>query len=151
MPLHPTSWRIHLNIILPLHLGLPRRSILILFFHYTWVFQVVSFPQVSPPKPSVYLSSPPTCPDHLVLLDMFTQIIFGEECRSVTSSLFSFLYSPVTSSLLDPNVLLSTLFSNTLAYFPPSMWAPMFHTHTKTAGKITFQYTLIFIFLDRKL
>jgi hypothetical protein len=31
-----------------------------------------------------------------------------------SSSLCNFLYSPVTSSLLDPNILLITLFSNTL-------------------------------------
>ena len=28
---------------------------------YVWVFQVVSFPQVSPPKPRMYLSSPHAC------------------------------------------------------------------------------------------
>jgi len=39
----------------------------------------------------------------------------GEEYRSLSSSLCSFLHSPVTSSLLGPNILLSTLFSNTLS------------------------------------
>jgi hypothetical protein len=42
-------------------------------------------------------------------------MIFGEEYRSLSSSLCSLLYSPVTSSLLGPNILLSTLFSNTLS------------------------------------
>jgi hypothetical protein len=32
-----------------------------------------------------------------------------------SSSLCSFLHSPVTSSLSDPNILLNTLFSNTLS------------------------------------
>ena len=36
----------------------------------------------------------------------------SEQYRSLSSSLCSFLHSPVTSSLLGPNVLLSTLFSN---------------------------------------
>ena len=27
--------------------------------NYAWVFRVASFPQVSPPKPSIHLSSPP--------------------------------------------------------------------------------------------
>ena len=38
---HPTSWRY------------------ILILSSPWVFQVASFPQVSPPKPCIYLSSPP--------------------------------------------------------------------------------------------
>jgi hypothetical protein len=29
----------------------------------------------------------------------------GEECRSLSSSLCSFLHSNITSSLLDPNIL----------------------------------------------
>ena len=39
----------------------------------------------------------------------------GEEYRSFSSSLCSFLHSHVVSSLLGPNILLSTLFSNTLS------------------------------------
>jgi len=34
----------------------------------------------------------------------------GEQHRSLSSSLCSFLHSPVTSSLLGPNILLNTLF-----------------------------------------
>jgi len=40
---------------------------------------------------------------------------FGKEYRSLSSSLCNFLHSPVTSSLLGPNTLLNTLFSNTLS------------------------------------
>jgi len=39
----------------------------------------------------------------------------GKEYRSFSSSLCSFLHSPVTSSLLGPNTFLNTLFSNTLS------------------------------------
>jgi hypothetical protein len=42
---------------------------------------------------------------------LIIRIIFGEN-RSLSSSLCSFLYSPVTSSLLVPNIVLNTLFSN---------------------------------------
>jgi hypothetical protein len=38
--------------------------------------------------------------------------MFGEQYRSLNSLLCSFLHSPVTSSLLDPNILLITLFLN---------------------------------------
>jgi hypothetical protein len=47
---------------------------------------------------------------------LITRIIFGDEYRSSSSSLCS-LHSPVASSLLGPNILLSTLFSNTLSLF----------------------------------
>jgi hypothetical protein len=46
---------------------------------------------------------------------LITRIIFGDEYRSLRSSLCSLLHSPVPSSLLGPNILLSTLFSNTLS------------------------------------
>jgi len=96
---HPTSWR----------------SILIFSPINAWVFQVVSFPQVSPPKPCIHLSpTRATCPAHLIILDFITRTKLGEEYRSWSSSLCSFHHSPVTSSLLDPNILLNTVFSNTL-------------------------------------
>jgi hypothetical protein len=54
-----------------------------------------------------------TCPTHFILLNLITQTILGEEYSSLSSSLCSLLHSPVTSSLLGPNIFLSTLFSNT--------------------------------------
>jgi hypothetical protein len=39
----------------------------------------------------------------------------GEEYRSRSPSLWSFLHFPVTSSLLGTNILLNTLFLNTLS------------------------------------
>ena len=101
MPQHPTSLR---SIsILPSHLSLGLPSDL--------------FPSGYPNKPCTHLSSPhsATCPGHHILLDLITRIIPGEEHRSLSSSLCSLLHSPVISSLLGPNILLSTLLSNTLS------------------------------------
>ena len=70
---------------------------------YAWVSQAVSFPQVSPPKPCIHLSLiRATCPVHLIILYFITRTIFGEQYRSLCSSLCSFLHSPVTSSPLMP-------------------------------------------------
>jgi hypothetical protein len=42
-------------------------------------------------------------------------IILGEQYKLWSSSLYSFLQYPVTSSHFGPNILLNTLFSNTLS------------------------------------
>jgi hypothetical protein len=78
---------------------------------------VVSFPQVSPLKSCIHISSSPiraAWPAHLILLDLIIRTILGEEYRSLSSSLCSFFHSRYTS-LLGSNILLSTLFSNTLS------------------------------------
>ena len=40
-----------------------------------------------------------------ILLNVITRTVLGEQYRSFSSSLCSFLHSPVTSSLLGPNIL----------------------------------------------
>ena len=68
----------------------------------------------------------------------------GEPYNTLISSLCSFLHSPVTSSLLAPNILLITLFSYT-----PSLRSSLnvndqvSHPY-KTTGKITVLYILVF-------
>ena len=59
------------------------------------------------------------CPFRPILIYLITQILFDEAYRSWSSSLWSLLHSPVTSSLLGPNILLKTLFSNTLSLRSP--------------------------------
>ena len=78
---HTHFVKIHLNIILSLRLGL--RSGL--------------FPSGFPTKTLGATPLPPiraTCPAHLILLDFITRTIFGEEYRSLSSSLCTFHHSP---------------------------------------------------------
>jgi hypothetical protein len=55
-----------------------------------------------------------TCPAQLIFLDLITGMIFGEDA-ACSSSLCSLLHS----SLLSPNISLSTPFSNTFPVFIP--------------------------------
>ena len=102
IPPHPTSWSSILILYSNLRLGLPS-GLFPSGFH--------------PPKP-VYtfpLHHRRYMPRPSHSSDFITRTILGEQYRSFSSSLCSSLRSPVTSSLLGPNILLSALFSNTLS------------------------------------
>ena len=136
--LHPTSWR----------------SVLILSTHQRLGLPSGLLPSGFPTK-TLYtpLSSPirATCPAHLILLDFITRTTLGEDYKSFSSSLCNLLHSPVTSSLLGPNILLNTMFSNTLS-FPPSLNINDQVSHPyKTTGKIIVLYIFIFKSLDSNL
>ena len=94
--------KIHLSIILPSMPGSSKWPLSLRFFHQ---------------NPACISPLPHTCymprSSHYSQFDH--RIIFGEEYGLVSSSSCSFLHSTVTSSLLVPNILFSTLFSNTLS------------------------------------
>ena len=64
----------------------------------------------------------------------------GEQYRSLSSSLCSFLHSPVTSSLLGPNILLNTLFSDILSLRSSLHVSDQVSHPYKTTGKIIVLY-----------
>ena len=84
-PPHPTSWR-H-TLILSSHLNLVLLSAL---FTSGFPTKTLYAPLFSPIRA--------TCPAHLILLDFITRTIFGEQYRSLSSSLCSFLHSIVSSN-----------------------------------------------------
>jgi len=99
-PVHTSTshfLKIHLNIILASKPGSSKWSLSLRV-----PFQILYTPLLSPIHA--------TCPVHLNL-DLIARTISCEQYRSLSSSLCSFL----DSSLLGPNILLSTLFSKTLS------------------------------------
>ena len=87
---------------------------------YAWVSQVFSFPSGFRTKTLCTPLHAPvhtTCPAHLILLDFITRTVFGEQYRSFSSSLCSFLHSSVISSLVGPNILKHVYYVNRASCF----------------------------------
>ena len=124
-PVHiytPNPLEIHSNIISPSTPRSPQLSPSLRFPHQDPIHSL---------SPSIRA----TCPAHLIL-DFITRTMLGEEYKSFSSTLCH-LHSPVTSSLLSPNILLNTLSQTPSPSFPPAVSTTKFHTHTKQA-KLSF-------------
>ena len=91
IPPRPTSRRSTLILSSHLHLCLPNG-----LFHSSFPTKILYKCLLSPIRA--------TCPAHTILLDFITQMIFGEQYRSLRSTLCSSLHSPVTTSLVGPNI-----------------------------------------------
>ena len=115
---HPISWRSILILSTHLHLGLPSGL----------------FPSGFPIK-TLYTPSPHPYAPHAQPIS-FARTILGEEYKSFSSSLCSLLHSPVTSSLLGPNILLNAIFSNTLSFLSSRSVSDQVSHPYKTTGKI---------------
>ena len=128
MPSHPTSWRSILILSSCLCLGLPSNP-------YSAGFPTKTL------NTSLLSTVHPTSHTPLILLNLITPTIFGEEYRSLSSSLRRIHHFPVTLSLWGPNmtdnkvrelitakVLQTSLLNTTVVAFkalPLGSYAPM--------------------------
>ena len=117
----------NLNIILPSMPGSPQWSLSLRFPHQNPEY-------ASPLHHTRYMPSPS------LSSRFYHPHNIGEEYGSLSSSLCSFLHYPVTSSVLGPNILLNTLFSNTLSLCSSFNVSDQVSRPYKTTGKIKVLY-----------
>jgi len=120
---------------------------------YAWVSQVVSFLQISPPKPCTHLSSPHTRymphPSHSSPFHIPKNIWWAVQ----TIKLFIMQLPPLTCYLVPPRPKYSPqhqILKHPQRTFLPQCKRPNF-IPTQRTGKNKLLYTLIFKFLDSKL
>ena len=94
--------KIHLNIIFPSTSVSPKCSLSLRFSYLN--------PAYNSPLPHTRYTPRPSHSSRF-----YHRTILGEECRSLSTSLCSFLHSSISTSLIGPNILLNVPFSNTLS------------------------------------
>jgi len=128
MTLKPTSWSSMLILSSHLHLGLPSGLL------------PSGFPTKILMAPALSHTCHMSCSSHSWLDDL-NNIVWVQVIK---------LHSPVTLSLVGPNIFLSTLFLNTLSlYSYVNVRDQVLHPY-QTTGKITVLFILISVFLDSK-
>ena len=123
--------KIHLNII-PSTRGSSKW-----YFSFNYHHQILYTPLHSP------INS--TCLIHL-MHGSFTRTVLGRSTDNLGFSLCSFFRSPVTSFLVGPNILRSTVFSNKLSLRSSLILNDQFSHPYKTTGKIVFLCISICVF-----
>jgi len=127
---------IHLNIILPFHLGLPRG-----LYPSGFPIKTLYVSLLSP----IHADAPPNS-----LFSIWLPGQYWVRSMDHCTSLCRFFHSPVPLSPLGPNILLSTLFSHTLSLCS-SLNVSDQVSRPYTTCKIIVLYILILKFLDSKL
>jgi hypothetical protein len=126
-PVHTTSSSLSKIILISsrLRLGLP--SVIFLRFPHQNSLCIPLLPMCA------------TCPAHAIFIDLIL-ITLSEEYKLWSSSLFNFLQPHIISSLFSPNIILSTLFTNTLSLYSPLIVRDQVSLPHKNATKYMFSH-----------
>ena len=122
------------------------RSILVLSSHPFLGVASGLLPSGLPTKLYMHLSCPPNVPrdPSISFFYSMARIIAGEKYKLWSSSSCSLLHSHVTASLLGPNILLSTLFSNTLGLYSSLIVRDQVsHTHKNNVQNYSSVYLVL--------
>jgi hypothetical protein len=119
---------------------------------YVMAFLVVSLLLAFPPVPYMHSSSSHSCymfcPSQPPSLDHSNYIL--RQAQALNHLIMQFSQISVTSPLYSSNMLLNTLFSNTLESILFLNVRDQFSHRDRTTGKIVILYTLICMFLDSR-
>ena len=134
IPPHPTSWRSILILSSHLCLGLPNE-----LFPSGFPIKTLYAPLLSPIRAAY--------PAHLILFDLITRTTLGEQYRSLSSSLCSFLHLVPLKPKYSPQ---HPILKHPQPPFLPQCERPSFTPIQNNRQNYSSIYILIFKVLDRK-